>query len=222
MITKARDFDFTCLAPGFTQDSQWGKCLTSFLNQILRKSGSTHTQHRYSATLQQFFGLFPRKMPYLYTREDVESFISTPSTASGREGQPVKAGTQNNKLSILSSFYRFAGSYGVQSEDGMMYPLFKYLSPTAGMHFGQCPQSGQKFLSDDELRRFFAAIGTEGLRASRDRALFLALFWTARRITEITGLRWRDLSQELIMDGQSSRLDLSVFWKRPQADRRRW
>lgn len=203
MSIRVNDLDFTRFA--FDADSDWGKCLTSYLNQIYRKSNSPHTLEHYRATLQGFFSSSPLKMPYLKSREDVEQFITTPGRRHGQGyGKPVGPGTSNNKLITLHSFYHYAASYGVQGDDGMLYPLFKYLPPTAGIYYAQRPQAGNKALSDEELRRFFAAIGTEGLRAKRDRALFLALFWCARRVSEITELRWQNISQTMIVDSTGS------------------
>jgi hypothetical protein len=68
------------------------------------------------------------------------------------------------------------------------------------------PQAGNKALTDEELRLFFKAIGTDGLRAKRDRAIFLALFWCARRVSEITELRWQNISQTMIVDSTGPRM----------------
>ena len=104
----------------------------------------------------------------------------------GKVTEACGPGTSNNKLITLRSFYHYAASYGVQGDDGMLYPLFKYLPPTAGIYYAQRPQAGNKALSEEELRSLFAAIGTEGLCAKRDRALLLLYLWTARRKSEIS------------------------------------
>jgi site-specific recombinase XerD len=133
MTVHVNELDFTQFAPEFTPESDWGKCLTSYLAQIHRKSNSSYTLEHYRAALQGFFSSLPLKLPHLKSREDVEQFITQPGRRHGQGyGKPVGPGTSNNKLITLHSFYHYAASYGVQGDDGMLYPLFKYLPPTAG------------------------------------------------------------------------------------------
>lgn len=204
MIKHVRAFSFTCVA--FPASSHWGKCMQSFLSQIHRKSYSLSSQHAYSATLERFFSESPCRLPHLYTREDVEAFITLPGTANGRNGTTVLPGSVNNRLTILSSFYHYAASYGVQGEDGMLYPLMPYLPPTAGIRYAKRAISGSKALSDEDLRRFFAAIPRDTLQGKRDYAMFLMYFWCARRCSEITLLQWRDLEKTLIVDSTGSHM----------------
>ena len=56
------------------------------------------------------------------------------------------------------------------------------------------------YLTQDEIRRFFAAIDTSTLIGKRDYALFLTLLSTARRKTEIASLMWGDLSYGTVTD----------------------
>lgn len=110
MIKTARAFNFEITA--IPAPSDWGKCIQSFLNQILRKSGSLNSQHHYSAMLEQFFSIEPLKLPQMKSREDVESFITLPSCATERPG-PVKPATVNGRLTCISSFYHYSASYVV-------------------------------------------------------------------------------------------------------------
>ena len=79
---------------------------------------------------------------------------------------------------------------------------------------GPCMQHGPSFLrylkppiryramSADELLRLFAAI-PDTLAGFRDRALFLTIFWTARRKSEILRLKWGDIEAVTFPDGRS-------------------
>jgi integrase/recombinase XerD len=118
----------------------------------------------------------------------------------------------NNRLCILSSFFRFAQSYGVKAPDGKTYPLLRTLSPTSGIRYAPKGRPPYKSLDENELAAFFKAIGpaydsqgTPDLLAMRDRALFLFFFWTARRRSEILELRIGDLEQSVIVDGDVKR-----------------
>src|SRR5450755_3480423 len=197
-MIKARELDFSQFA--FTAESDWGKCLQSYLDQIYRKSNSLHSQVHYAACLQDFFSKTPRKAPHLYTREDITSYITSPTLGNGRTGKPPSAGTINGRLSVLKGYWTHASNYGIQSEDGMMYPLFPFLSPCANVRFAKREVLPNKGMSDKELVLFFNAIGTGTLRAYRDRALFLMYFWCARRRNEILSLRWRDIERSQIIE----------------------
>lgn len=205
-MRKMKDLDFTKFAPEFTLESDWGRCTRDFLAQIYRKSSSPHSQDHYRAGLETFFSIEPRKLPHEYTKGEVITWLNSPSTAKGREGQPVKPQTFSNRLIILTGLYRYAQSYGVTGEDGHQYPLMRYLPPTSGIRHPKRPDAGNKALSDDELRRFFAAIPRDTLLGKRDFALFSMYLWCARRRSEIGYLQWGDLSQSLIVDGNTSRM----------------
>lgn len=212
MTIRVNDLDFTRFA--FDANSDWGKCLISYLHQIHWKSNSPHTLEHYRATLQSFCSTQPLKMPQLKSREDVVQFCTTPGRRHGQGyGQPVGPGTFNNKLITLNSWYHYAANYGVQGDDGHLYPLFPYLNPAAGVGYAKYSRSVSKAMTDDELRSLFAAIGTEGLRAKRDRALLLLYLWTARRKSEILGLRRMDIEQTLIIDDKGSRMAWVYRWK---------
>src|SRR5579872_253238 len=117
----------------FDEQSAWGRCLRAFLRAAYERSGSQCTLDHYRQALTLFFS-DPAKMPDRYTREDVERFLHLPGQAIGRVGRPPKIGTINNRLSVLSSFYKYAGSYSIQNAtSGEPEPLMQRMSPTAGL-----------------------------------------------------------------------------------------
>jgi integrase len=202
-MLKARELDFSQFA--FTTDSDYGRCMISYLDQIYRKSNSVHSQVHYCAILQDFFSQSPRKAPYLYTREDITSYITSPTLGNGRTGKSPSAGTINGRLSVLTGYWKHASNYGILGEDAHLYPLFPYLSPCANVMFAKREVLPDKGMTDSELQAFFAAIGTGTLRAYRDRALFLMYFWCARRRNEILSLRWRDIERSQIIENGVAR-----------------
>lgn len=139
----------------------------------------------------------PCKMPQFVTKADVTAYILSPAKANGRVGQPVATGTINNRASTLRSFYRFASTYAITGDDGHLYPLFPYLSPTANIPYGKNTTRRDKAMSGQELELFFAEInkGHNPVRAARDRAICLFFFWSARRRSEILALQWKDLEK---------------------------
>jgi integrase len=206
MTLLKKELDFSVMP--FTPESEWGKCALAWLDQTYRKSGSIHSYVHYRAVLQEFFAsMQPCKMPQFVTKADVTAYILSPARALGRVGRPVATGTINNRASILRSFYRYASTYAITGDDGHLYPLFPYLSPTATIPYGKNTTRRDKAMSDDELELFFAEInkGHDPVRVARDRAICLLFLWSARRRSEVLALQWKDLEQTLIMDNGKMR-----------------
>lgn len=189
----------------FAPESDWARCFAHFLQQIGERSGAPGTAARYRQILSDFFS--SGKAPEEYTREDIENFIHHPY-----RDLPVKPGTMNNRLSAISSFYKYAMTFGVQGPDGKPYPLFRQISPTAAIRLQQVDMPPYKAMSAEELQRFIAAIPTDTLIGLRDRAYCLTLFWTARRRTEIRLLQWGDLERTTIIDGSARREGYIFHW----------
>jgi site-specific recombinase XerD len=193
---------------GDTQASPWERCLAQFLRQLYDRSRSEKSVLDYRRTLVQFFSSSaqggPPKHPERYTREDVEDFLHRLSTSSRTAGRPPSTATMNQRLSILSSFYKFAATFTIEGPDGRPQPLLQSSSPTLGLRHKQ-PDRMYRAFSEEELDRFFEVIPTDTVIGLRDRAIFLLYFWTARRREEIARLRWGDIEQATIVDERGRR-----------------
>lgn len=173
----------------FTDDSTWERCYQDFLRQLSR-SRSQATQVAYAGVLGRFFS--DGKSPEQYTRADVEDFIygrSDKAWTRSPNGEVTPA-TTNFRLSVVSSFYKYAATY---SRGCDTHPLLQHPSPTTGVH-RLTPERTHRALTDDELRAFFAAI-PDTILGLRDRAIFCFYFFAARRRAEIQRLRWRDIQR---------------------------
>lgn len=186
----------------------WERCLAHFLRQLYERSRSEQTVRDYRRTLITFFSTSaqggPPKHPEHYTRDDVEDFLHRLSTSSRNRGSLPSIATINQRLAILSSFYRFAATFTIPDSDGRPRPLLQTSSPTLGLHHKQ-PDRTYRAFSDEELDRFFSIIPTDTVKGLRDRAIFLLYFWTARRREEIARLRWGDIEQATIVDEHGRR-----------------
>jgi len=186
----------------------WERCLANFLRQLFERSRSEKSVRDYRRTLLTFFSSSahggPPKHPEDYTREDVEDFLHRPSTSSRNWGAPPSTATMNQRLAILSSFYRFAATFTIPGPDGRPQPLLQTTSPTLGLRHKR-PDRSYRAFSDEELDRFFDVIPTDTVKGLRDRAIFLLYFWTARRREEIARLRWGDIEQTTFVDAQGQR-----------------
>jgi integrase len=132
------------------------------------------------------------KSPEQYTRQDIEDFIygKSDKTWTRSADGSVTPATTNFRLSVLSSFYKYAATYQVGDHT---HTLLQHPSPTTGIH-RKHPERTHKALTDDELRSFFAAI-PDTVLGLRDRALFCFYFFAARRRSEIQRLRWKDIQR---------------------------
>jgi integrase len=183
-----------------------------FLRRIHERNGSTNTYEHYRQILVCFF-TEPALMPDHYARSHVEAFLRSPGQAKGRKGRPPGSGLMNNRLSVLNSFYKYAANYGITDASGAITPLMHTMFPTAGLRHMQRPRPPYRALSAEELRRFFAAIGTGSVRALRDRALFLMYFWCARRRSEILALRRMDIEEGIIIEGNTRHAGMLYHFK---------
>jgi integrase len=181
----------------------WERCLAQFLRQLYDRSRSSKSVQGYRRTLITFFTSSaqggPPKHPEDYTREDVEDFLHRTSISLRNYGSPPSTAPMNQRLSILSSFYKFAATFTVAGPDGRPQPLLKVPSPTTGIRRGR-PDRTYRALSEEELDRFFSVIPTDTVKGLRDRAIFLLYFWTARRREEIARLRWGDIEEGIIVE----------------------
>lgn len=181
--------------------ADWQRCFADFLQSLRNKSGSAAAATHYRGYLLRFFGDFSRS-PASYSRAEVEAFVNAPSFGSIRHGQPVGAATKHQRLAALRSFYTYAAQYTYPDEAGAPQPILTSAPPTLSIPTPK-RASAPRGLSDDELRRLFAAIPTETLRGKRDRAVLLTYFWSARRRSEIVRLKRSDFSPASFPGGRA-------------------
>ena len=188
--------------------SPWERCLAHFLRQLYERSRSEKSVRDYRRTLVTFFISSahggPPKHPEHYTREDVEDFLHRTSLSPRNRGAAPSTATMNQRLAILSSFYRFAATFTVPGPDGRPQSLLQTPSPTLGLRHNR-PDRTYRALSDEELDNFFAVIPTDTVKGLRDRAIFLLYFWTARRREEIARLRWSDIEPTTFVEERGGR-----------------
>jgi|SRR5579872_1705350 len=193
----------------FTQDSSWGIVVLSFLRSAYDRSGSMSTLSYYRQCLRDFFS-DPAKMPDEYSRDDVERFIHSPGRGRGREGQPVAAGTINDRLSCLTSFYAYAAGYTIADTDNVIRPVLRVTPPTLGIRQVKRPRA-YHMLSVDEVERFFKAIPRDTEQGLKYYALFTCYLFSARRRAELLHLRWRDLEKTTITESNGQARELWTY-----------
>src|SRR6266567_389679 len=180
----------------FPESCPWGRCITAWIQEAYRRSGSEDTKRLYTMIMYTFLSRVG-KSPELVTREDVLAYIHSPSTSTRNPGGEPSTRSINNRLAILSAFYSFSAGFTVEV-DGHPEPLLKVIPPTMGIRAGKAPVS-IRGLSLDEVETLFASIPTDTVRGLRARAIYSLFFWSCRRRMEICRLRWKDLEQATII-----------------------
>jgi hypothetical protein len=96
---------------------------------------------------------FQDHSPETATRADVLRFINEPSHLKYALGKPVGAGCINQRLTVLSSLYKFCAGYDLP--DGT--PLLTRKPPTMGIPF---LKQGSRYrgMNLEEVERFFSVI----------------------------------------------------------------
>src|SRR5258708_1738411 len=177
----------------------WEQCIAAYLREVFTAhSNSEGTVKSYASVLRGFFR-HTGKAPELCTREDVVSFMAASNHGHRNHGLPPSPGTRLYRKTGIHQFYVFAARYTCYDGYGRPYKLFVGENPADGLH-QRIEESRPRYLTQDEIRRFFAAIDTSTLIGKRDYALFLTLLSTARRKTEIASLMWGDLSYGTVTD----------------------
>ncbi|MBA3944951.1 MAG: tyrosine-type recombinase/integrase [Herpetosiphonaceae bacterium] len=144
------------------------------------RSGSAKTLRAYHDTLQRF-------RQWLHTHH---ADLDSPPQALGLLAQrwagldqPAPA-TYNQRLAILSSFYRYAIRHGLLTTTN---PIDQVERRTVDSYGGAVP------LDRDRLRVLLQAIDRTTLAGQRDYALLVVALQTGRRLGELAGMRLGDL-----------------------------
>jgi len=117
---------------------------------------------------------------------------------AGRQvsGAEVAPATFNQRLAILSSFYAFAAKR--KSVAGNPIPIVERRRVEQ--------YAGARSLDYRQLKRLMQAIDRTDLTGARDYAVLSVTLQTGRRLTEIAGLRWRNVH---VTEGMEVTLDWS-------------
>ena len=163
----------------YFSDKAWNACMESFLSSL----GTAKSRRAYEPHLKALFRDRSRS-PAGYSRQEIEAFINRPT----KRGKPPMPRGYNMRLMVIQSFYNYAIKYPF----GNGY-LMKRASPTTGIKYREAAETERTF-EEEEIVRLFAAIPRDTVLGLRSYALFLTLFLTARRDSEIREMKWGDIS----------------------------
>jgi site-specific recombinase XerD len=159
--------------------SQWDQAFYAFLAEKERRSGSLRTVQSYSRMLDHFWSSIA-KSPDEVTAPEVFSWAH----GIGLSGKRPSSVTIGARIACLSSFYRFLIRMGLLVGN-----------PCEAIERPKTVPGHARGMTADEIQRLLTVIPTtpSGLR---DRALVLTFVFTARRRTEIIGLKVGNLIRE--------------------------
>lgn len=168
----------------------------AWLETKFSKTGSNKTKRAYQDTLDKF---------NIYLQERNCKLDSDPRTV-GRHAQTwavipqekevVSSSTSNQRLAIISSFYKFAIKHGTCENNPINYVERPKRVIAHAAHY----------MRQDDMADKIKAIDTSTVEGKRDKALISLALVTGRRVTEIINLNWEDIS----ITGHT----MIVTWKR--------
>jgi len=186
----------------------WQECYQHFLAHLWERSRSEHTVLRYSSELTRFFN-GADKPPQAITRQDVMAYASRaslvgPVGAKSPDGPPAQPRTHNTRVAIIASFYKFACGYECADAHGKFSPLTER-NPAMGIAPTR-ESPAHRTMTSEEFERFIGAIPRDGEEIhARDRAMFLSLWWTCRRRSELCSLTWASIEKTTFIVNQVTR-----------------
>jgi len=158
--------------------------ITAWLNAKSERTHSAKTQRAYDDTLTQFRAIL--QAAGLDLDGDPAIVATLAQGYAGRTvagGKAVSPATFNQRLAILSSFYRYAIKHQVLAENPMLIPERRPVEHAA---------AATPLEASDVVTRL-QAIDRADLRGERDYALLSVLLVTGRRVSELANLRAGDI-----------------------------
>jgi integrase len=163
-----------------TSGSRVDLALAGWLDAKSKRSGSIKTWRAYADAMRSFRGFVQGHG--LDLDGDVAGLALAAQAWAGR-GTPAPA-TYNQRLAILSSFYRYACTHGLLPGDNPIIRVERRLvQQYAGAHA----------LDYGVLKAQLRRIDRATLHGKRDYALLSVALSTGRRVAELATLRWRDV-----------------------------
>jgi integrase len=164
----------------------------AWLDEARGQSGSARTERAYRDGLGAFRAHLLAVGHDLFSPPDL---VALAAQGHAGRGNPAPA-TFNQRLAILSSFYRYTLRQGAATVN----PIDRVRRRTVQAF------AASKALDRDEVRRRMQAIDRGTLAGQRDYCLLAVALQTGRRVAELAALRWGDL--QIAGDG------VTVIWRR--------
>lgn len=161
----------------------------SWIAAKFRASTSERTRDTYTEILGQFRSLLVRQGLDLDSNPAAVALVAQVFASSSVRGKPVAPATHNQRLAVLSSFYRYAHKQGEES------PLYLEHNPIERLERAKVQAyAAAQPLHDETVALALAQIDQNTLAGKRDYSLLSLLLQTGRRAQEAQSLLWGDVS----------------------------
>lgn len=146
--------------------------LTKFEQYLRRRFPDRRTPQDYLSDLRQFVAVCPKAWRDV-SKHDIDTFVDQ------QRARGLKTNTINRRVAALKTFFDFLA----EETDDVNWPNPVHFK----RHAGKRPRSLPRDLSDEDLQRVWAVIGS-----ARDRAWFALMVRGGLRVGEVVGLKLED------------------------------
>jgi site-specific recombinase XerD len=170
--------------------------VSAWLHEKHAHSNSLKTARAYEDTMRGFRATLHQANTDLDGEAALVAFVAQSWTNQPRErdGRSVSNATYNQRVAILSSFYRYAIKKGVLHDNPMLQLDRKQVNRYAGARPMEQADVAERL---DRIIQMMEGDPTlvKTQAAARDYALFGVAFTTGRRVSEVAGLVWGDVER---------------------------
>lgn len=180
--------DDTALSPIVTS-TPLDLAVMSWLAAKFRTSTSERTRDTYTQIIRQFRDLLHQQGLDLNSNPAAVALAAQVFASSSVRGKQVAPATHNQRLAVLSSFYRYAHKQGDES------PLYIEHNPVERLERAKVQAyAAAQPLDGETVSYALASIDQSEQAGKRDYALLSILLQTGRRAQEIASLTWASVA----------------------------
>jgi site-specific recombinase XerD len=161
-------------------------CIEGWITTKTRRSGSEKTRAAYTWTITQFRERLAQAGLDLDSDATLIARAAEAWASTGHDGRAIAPSTHNQRLAILSSFYRYAMTWRIITVNPIALAERR---PRQTSH-AALPMPSQ------EMKARLAAIDRNTPEGLRDFALLSVALTTGRRVGELAGMRYGHLSMK--------------------------
>lgn len=172
------------------------QAIGEWIHENAALSGSKKTEKAYRDTIEQFRARLQEKGLELDSFPAAVATIATEWAAESKRGKQVSWATFNQRLAILSSFYKYAIRFEVLEAN----PIERIKRRKPGT------KDAARHLPAGRVKIGLASIDRSTPEGLRDYALLSIALATGRRVSELAGLRYKHL--------QKTGATCIVYWER--------
>lgn len=186
MMQPSQSHEIIDYLPPVKETMSLEQCIPAWLDAKKGRSGSEKTYIAYRDTLTEFRAVLRNVGRDL----DADASIVAPlaqgwANISKREGETVTAATYNQRLAVLSSFYRYAMKHEVLADN----PITR-----VDRHVG--PKNAAHPIDSSGVKSGLKQIDRSTVEGKRDYAILSIALATGRRVSELANLRYGHIQKQ--------------------------